>query len=283
MSHTITEIEEKWLTKLFEYNRNRFSLLDLPSHDHLHHLRVWHFVKDLLTELEKEGIAVPYEIQEKLIFASFFHDIGLSETLQEDHGKVSSDICREYLRSNNISFRGGSEDLLRAIEYHDDKSYKQDIANDNPADLYTLLTVCDDLDAFGAIGVFRYLEIYLLRNIVLKELPGKVLLNIQSRYDKLHSHYSFLKNFMSKHTGRYEYTRDFYYNLSLCINNDGKHTCKDYYTVEAVNLLIENYVSGKLDREKLKIAKPGSSESTGKNKFMDKFREELSISESGLL
>ena len=276
MNTTIIEAEEKWLLKLYEYNRLSFSGTDLPSHDQYHHLRVWYFIKELLFELENAGIVIPSGLPEKLIFAAFFHDIGLTKTLNEEHGKISRLICSDYIGQNNIQFSNGDEELLQAIELHDDKSYKAGITNNsNPVDLYSLLTVCDDLDAFGAIGVFRYLEIYLLRNIPVKDLPERVLQNIKTRFGNFNLQYSFLKEYMIKHTKRYEYTLNFYTRLSACLNNKAANKYIDTGPVEAVNWLIENFVTKKKHPDKIIIGKPVKENSSYPDEFIHKFQEEI--------
>ena len=275
----ITEAERTWLSELYEYNRKKFLSTDLPSHDHNHHLRVWYFVKELLTELENAGNVIPSAIPEKMIFASFFHDIGLTETLNEEHGKVSRRICLDFIKQNNISFSGGDDDLLDSIEHHDDKSYKLSITkNSGPLELYTMLTVCDDLDAFGAIGVFRYLEIYLLRNISFENLPGKVLQNITSRFDNFSMIYSFLKKFTIRHTGRYEYTRNFYEDLSECLNNLTESNDIDTGPVEAINWLMENYVTRKFPGIKIQLPEPEKKNSHYRKDFINTFLEEINAS-----
>ncbi len=72
--------------------------------------------------------------------------------------------------------------MLEAIEYHDVKNYS-DASKNKSNNIYHLLTIADDLDALGALGVYRYIEIYLVRGIEIHEIPIQILNNVRQRYD----------------------------------------------------------------------------------------------------
>ena len=117
----IHEVENKWLDSLYNNCKGLFSGSTVPSHDHEHHLRVWKSCKEIITELAPTH-PIEYELIESLIIASFFHDTGLTITLNENHGKQSRLICEDYFDHNNIEKPFNFIQILDAIEKHDDKN-----------------------------------------------------------------------------------------------------------------------------------------------------------------
>jgi hypothetical protein len=179
----ISQAEKKWLDSLCLHDLEIFSGIHLPSHDHTHHLRVWQFARELVMVRVEEGKQFSQQDLELLILAVFFHDTGMSRTQHARHGIVSREFCEAFIRVNQLSEMAGITGLLEAVEKHDDKEYTQ--THPDPASLLTLLNLADDLDAFGLVGVYRYAEIYLMRGISLDDIPGKVLLNLDTRYNHL--------------------------------------------------------------------------------------------------
>jgi hypothetical protein len=211
----IQQVEHRWLQTLFEYTEAAFRNTWLPSHDQTHHLRVWTFAKELAAAMHGDGFHFTQTKLEQLIIAVFFHDTGLIRTLDESHGKESREICLKFLEDNASLYTGPRESILQAVEKHDDKSYPESspLLKVMPDDILTMLAVCDDLDAFGAIGVFRYLEIYIQRGVPLCLMPERVITNLEKRFGFLLRNYGELKNFMHVHQKRYTYTVDFYREL----------------------------------------------------------------------
>ena len=142
----IWTVEQKWMDRLFLCVKKEFQNIWLPSHDEQHHMRVWQHAKNLVIDT---GLKPDLSFLENLILACFFHDIGMVVTLDEDHGKASRKICETFLlkRHTPASF----SEALEAIEHHDDKNYTR---SKKPSSfLLEYLTIADDLDAFGAIGL----------------------------------------------------------------------------------------------------------------------------------
>jgi len=218
----ISKSEKKWLSPLFLHCRDQFSGIFLPSHDEYHHYRVWHYMKQVLAEMRHAGMAVKEEMTEKAIIAAFFHDIGLVRTLDESHGMAGKEMCLEYFRNRGLAFPAGIDEILHAIEKHDDKGpgKKVQLTPGNEAansglsvtgpDLLSILSTGDDLDAFGYIGIYRYAEIYLLRGVSEATLPAKVLANLENRYRNLQHRCHNLTRFVSGQKDRYSRIKDFY-------------------------------------------------------------------------
>ena len=179
LNEIIISVENKWLKQLSEFCQSLFYNVQIPSHDHSHHLRVWDYAKEIIY-----AINTTYKIDEDFIesclIASLFHDTGLTQTLDEDHGSESRKICERYFENEEIEKPKNFEEILNAIELHDDKNYL--ITKQTPDSVISVLCNADDLDAFGKIGVIRYTEIYLMRGINMKELPKHVINNLNKRF-----------------------------------------------------------------------------------------------------
>ncbi|MFN8208794.1 MAG: HD domain-containing protein, partial [Bacteroidales bacterium] len=141
----LTRVEDRWLQILYLHDREIFSGIHLPSHDHTHHLRVWQFARELVMVWEESGRRFSMEEIELLILAVFFHDTGMSRTQQSRHGLVSREFCEAFLQENKLSAMAGKAELLDAIEQHDNKDYG--LTHRDPTGLLTLLNLADDLDA----------------------------------------------------------------------------------------------------------------------------------------
>ncbi len=210
----INSVESHWLDRLYQYCQTQFSTVKIPSHDDLHHLRVWKLAKELMIELNESGVTFSAKEIEQIIIAIFFHDIGMVETIDKKHGLAGKIICEEYFRKNVPDFKGDLNTILDTIEKHDDKEYKSMVYHgDMHKHILSILCVCDDLDAFGAIGVFRYMEIYMLRGMKVAELAPAILQNIESRYNNFHQLYSHLHDFHDKQTQNYKFIKNFYIRL----------------------------------------------------------------------
>lgn len=215
----IKQAEEKWYAPLYRHCRELFSGVFLPSHDHLHHSRVWSHARDLLLLLDESGAEIPVHLPEQLIIAVFFHDVGLSRTSGEEHGRESRLLCEDFFRAAADGLKKpGKEsyaEILHAIEHHDDKTLKKgDSPDPSGTGLLRLLSAGDDLDAFGATGVYRYAEIYLLRGIEPEELPSRVSSNVKNRFENLKNTYRNLDAFIRKQEIRFRRVYDFYLSLA---------------------------------------------------------------------
>jgi len=206
----ISVIENKWLNTLYKFCQNLFSDTKIPSHDHTHHLRVWEYSKEIILALTS-NYNISDDFIESCLIASIFHDTGLTKTLNENHGIESSKICKEYFSKQNIEKPANFEEILSAIEKHDDKDYKSN--NHIPNSVLSVLCNADDLDAFGRIGVVRYTEIYLLRGNSLNDLPNLVIKNLDKRFLNFEKTYKSFSNLFNKYKVRYLISRKFFENL----------------------------------------------------------------------
>ena len=199
--------EEKWLKILYHEIKTEFNKHPLPSHDHTHHLRVWYYAKELLRALWDEGHDIDSTTVEKVIISAFFHDVGMTVTHKPSHGTESRLICERFFRQTGGSNLSDTDEILEAVEMHDDKQYAQKMQGINTC---TILAVADDLDAYGAIGIYRYYEIYLLRKMKKEEIPSGVIGNINNRFSFMERIFGSLHAFTGKHRTRKQLTMDFY-------------------------------------------------------------------------
>ena len=167
-----------------------------------------------MMQLDDCGTSFSLAEIEQVIIAVFFHDLGMVETIDQKHGLASRCICKKYFTKNHPNFKGDLDSILNAIEKHDDKTYKNRVYHgEMHKTILSILCVCDDLDAFGAIGVFRYMEIYMLRGIPVNQLASLILPNIESRYQNFHQLFSHLTDFHQEQTKSYQFIREFYTKL----------------------------------------------------------------------
>lgn len=244
----IFHVEQKWLADLSRHCKKLFAGVFLPSHDHLHHHRVWRFARDILLAFDDTGKDVPPELAEQLIIACFFHDTGLTITHDERHGAQSAVLLKEFgtlrfgtLESQTLRF----QTILRAVEHHDEKSYTESIGStqEGMPELLDILSAADDLDALGAIGVYRYAEMYLFRKISVVDLPGRVLSNLEARMIKLNYVFKDLPDFMKGHMVRHAMIRDFYERLKGDILTGGRGQSWEWQLIDLISFSMENKIN----------------------------------------
>jgi HD superfamily phosphodiesterase len=213
----ITEAEKKHLENVRSFLAEVTKDTGLDSHGLDHHLRVWQYARQLLELKTLNAGSFPKATGEKLLLAAMLHDSGMSIDPGPVHGIHSRKLCEKYLIRYRLPLPD-YYDLLDAIENHDDKEYR--LKGDRPL-LDRLLAVADDLDAFGIIGIYRYLEIYIARRIPFELLGEKILPNAVSRYNNLLPEIEDYKEYCKVHTDRYNTLLDF---LGRYNSQAGKYT-----------------------------------------------------------
>jgi hypothetical protein len=196
----ITYAEEKYRALLSGKCSRLFSGSYIPSHDHLHHERVWNNAALLLDRLYEAGMVTDRAMAEKAIIASFFHDTGLTVNRGPDHGMESRQICSAFLDTSEVA-RADRLEILNAVGMHDNKDYP---GCSDPASLAAILSVADDMDAFGETGIGRYEEIYSMRGIPAAGMPGMIVPNVLSRLRHLESTYHMFPDLVEEMRGRAE-------------------------------------------------------------------------------
>ncbi len=205
ISSFIENSENKYLQVLEAFFTEKWGATKLWSHDLSHHKRVWNYAKELLQYI---GDADQLFI-EKLLIACYLHDIGMSIDNGVKHGIQSRKICKSFLEENKIS-PVHYADLMQAIEYHDNKEYADSLVNDK---LLLLLSVADDLDAFGYTGILRYADIYLERDVSITRLGKMVIENSGKRFQNFEKAFSDYPELVERHLTRYQTLIRFYSEL----------------------------------------------------------------------
>lgn len=178
----------------------------LFSHGIDHHRRVWKYARELLsTRLIQSKLRLACD-PSKLIIACYLHDIGMSIEPGPRHGIQSRELCLQFLRKNNLQVND-YEDVLETIGNHDNKEYT---AGRSSNDLLRLLSVADDLDAFGFAGIYRYSEIYLMRGINPNQLGHLILENARSRFKNFEDIYGARNFYVQFHRKRYGILTSFF-------------------------------------------------------------------------
>lgn len=215
LGYSIKTIENKWLKKVSEEVELIFKDTFLPSHDLTHHRRVWKFAKDLLFAYQQNEIAFSPDFIEALMIAVFFHDTGLSKSFDSAHGLAGSQLAEKFIIEKTAGWNNSfTKEMFEAIVKHDDKNYIEKIIGNSPG-IYQILTIADDLDALGCLGLIRYFEIYFQRNIRETEVCERIKSNITSRFAFISEHIGTLTELMQIHQYRYEQVLQYIEKLSM--------------------------------------------------------------------
>jgi HD superfamily phosphodiesterase len=175
-------ITDRWLPGILEFLNNIYTNVWIPSHDIKHHQRVWQNAVKICKQVKlKNQINEVFYFE--LLISSFFHDTGLIYDRSESHGKESRRIAAEFISIHQAEINFDRDLILEAIEKHDDKNYEWHQPERNI--LLEVLSTADDIDALGATGLYRYIEIYLLRNIPVEKIPVLILANVDKRMNNL--------------------------------------------------------------------------------------------------
>ncbi|MGE5419069.1 MAG: hypothetical protein ACM3UT_02740 [Chloroflexota bacterium] len=178
-----------------------------------HHKRVWNTAKELTLILAEKDLINDPRIVPSLLIASYIHDLGMTVDHGPRHGRHSYELCKRFLAGNRLN-EADFPGLLSAILEHDNKDYKK------PAGIsvHTLLSVSDDLDAFGYAGIYRYIEIYVLRGISPGELGLRIRENAGKRYLHFEQMFGEEKEIFDKHRRRYIVLDDFFMKYERQLN-----------------------------------------------------------------
>jgi HD superfamily phosphodiesterase len=206
LSEKIATSESKYKKILEDFFISIYSATYLPSHGIDHHRRVWHYAKEILDQLNNHNFVIDQSLTDRLIIACYLHDSGMAVDPGIRHGTEGKKFCERFLRENNL-LQYDFTDVLQTIENHDNKEYT--VIN-RPDELQTILSVADDLDAFGFIGIYRYLEIYIKRNKPPLELGSLITANCENRFNNFLATYGFLSLLAGRHSGRYEILNSYF-------------------------------------------------------------------------
>ena len=238
----IESAEDKYRQILEEYFIEKWGDTALFSHNIDHHRRVWHYAKELLSEAGKNNIIkIPFS-PDKLLTACYLHDLGMAIETGDRHGIHSSQLFREFIAENGLP-ESEFADTITAIREHD---MKENIPAQRFPDLISFLTIADDLDAFGHIGISRYLEIYFLRGITPSEIGHKVRANAASRFANFRSVFGNNSGLFKRHSARFKILDDFFSDYNLQVESTSFNTesiCGNAGVVELFSEMTRNHIS----------------------------------------
>jgi HD superfamily phosphodiesterase len=220
----IDEAEKKWLALLQEHALQIFSDTFLPSHDHTHHRRVWNIGKTLLLQIGTFNRHLDPDLVEGLLIAAMFHDLGMVATREKDHGRISREMCQDFFGRRKPKKPERYEEVLDAIERHDIKDERVyfGIGPEEAPDVLTLLSLADDLEALGTIGIYRYAEIYLIRGMKPGELGIHILGNASIRFNHISKSCGLCPEILRDYRPQYAGLVSFFdrYNQQLLVESD---------------------------------------------------------------
>jgi len=200
LTRSIELAEKKYRDFLEDFFNEKWGKTTLCSHGIEHHRRVWQYAKELLNYISSDLKNADKLFPGKLLIACYLHDLGMSVDPEVRHGIHSRELCRLFLLNNNL---GASDfgDVLDAVEHHDDKEYKTQGHSGN--EILKILSVADDLDAFGYIGIYRYLEIYIARGIRPEIIGHEIMKNALKRFQNFELHFGAWPELISKYRKKY--------------------------------------------------------------------------------
>jgi hypothetical protein len=207
LTNNINSSEKVYKDLLESYFTAIYPNEKLISHGLDHHRRVWTYAKELLQYVEDKKNTSDRLFIQKLLIACYLHDIGIVVDPGIKHGSSSRELCERFLEQNHM-LKSDYRDVLQAIEHHDDKEYN---APQNGSLLLRILTVADDLDAFGYTGIYRYAEIYLLRDVPLSAMGNLILANASTRYSNFTSSYAPFPDLIRNHQKRFNILSEFFH------------------------------------------------------------------------
>jgi len=213
----IGQAESTWLETLYANARELYQNSPLPSHDHSHHLRVWNLCKILLREISTFNSRIDYSLVEGVLIAALFHDLGMAFSSREDHGLAGSELCLYWFRERGRKTPQRFEEVLRAIELHDrkDKQIYSSFDRESTPEILGVLSVADDLEAMGTIGIYRYAEIYLQRGVPLETLGSRIFENAFNRFENLSKACQLCNGVLEEFRPQYQALRDFFEQYTL--------------------------------------------------------------------
>ena len=216
----IRQAEQTWLERLYGHVEDMFDTTFLPSHDQDHHLRVWHICRKLLREIASHDCPLDPSLVEGVLIAAFFHDLGMVKTRSSEHGSLGSEMCRAYFTDSGLTLPPLFGAIREAVTLHDEKKeiLYRGIFQGEPPDILTILSIADDLEALGAIGVYRYTEIYLHRGIQPQDLGRLVLENVKARFDRILDLCAACPELLTAYSSQYEYLVGFFRDYDNRIN-----------------------------------------------------------------
>ena len=210
----ITGIEKQLKQHLEEFFLSVYPEDHLESHGIEHHRRVWSYACDLIA-MKADPELLTASFLKNLIIACYLHDIGMAEDHGFNHGLTGRRKCSEFLSSRNLDpqdFTSGME----AIEYHDNKDYNMQHSGNK---VLHILSLADDLDAYGYTGIYRYTDIYLRRDIGFADLGKLVRKNAAGRYARFISETDLPVDYKSRQEIRYRILDDFFAGYEQEVNS----------------------------------------------------------------
>lgn len=212
-------VEKQWRPILETACKKAFAETHIPSHDFSHHRRVWRYSRELLNSIDSEEETQQCRNLGNLLAAAYFHDTGLTIEPGEEHGAASLQLFNSWTSNHPDIADITDERAAEAILRHDDKTYKLSHSASRQLssnETLTLLSIADDLDAFGFLGIARYTEIYLLRGVSPCHLPGKVVKNLESRWQFIEPFLVQLPTLYTLHRERYQIAHQFFKRWADC-------------------------------------------------------------------
>ncbi len=224
LTATFESAEIRFRQILEDFFVNIYDEKSLSSHGIEHHRRVWENAKQLTLALASQNKVFNDDFASRLIIVCFMHDTGMSIDSGFIHGKHSKSLCVRFLNEQKLPIEE-FKDVLDTIENHDNKEYN---GTGEVNDLLLVLSVADDLDAFGFTGIYRYSDIYIERKISYSEIGNKIRENARKRFDNFEKLFNFSEELCMGHKSKYDLLDDFFDKYNKQLNSYNFKTDKPF-------------------------------------------------------
>lgn len=268
--NAVLSSETKYLGALESFFTMIWGDMFLVSHDLDHHRRVWRYARELIRQTGTDLTLTDNLFTDKLIIASYLHDLGMAVDRGTEHGMKSALVCRQFLSRHNLA-ESDFTDLIEAIENHDRKQY---VENSAKPDLLSFLCVADDLDAFGFTGIYRYIEIFLARGSGIEEMCRIIPVNAAGRFRHFISMFGSSKPLVVKHQKRYRVV-EFFFNELIAGQKTGESGHQRSEAFDEVVMRISQAYINKLYPENLISKALKESDNEEVKWFFANLRKEL--------
>lgn len=207
----IKSAEQHYRGSLEDFFTSNYPAEYIFSHGIGHHRRVWGYAKELLDHISRDHGTDDLLFIQKLLISCYLHDIGMAVDPGPRHGQHSRVLCQKFLQENNIN-QADYKDVLDVLENHDNKNYNE-VPGENK--LFMLLSISDDLDAFGNTGIYRYVEIYLKRGVAFSSIGKLILENAAQRFQNFTAFFRTSPELIEKYQSNYQVLVSFFKNYNI--------------------------------------------------------------------
>ena len=139
--------------------------------------------------------------------------------------------------------------------------------------IVNIVSTSDDIDAFGMIGVFRYIEIYAIRGVDKNILPNMVLENLSNRFQNLKYTFSYLCKVVEEQEVRYKKARSFFSRVQKAMLESNENDP----AIQAYDFIYDGFISHNFSFEQMYMKALSIESSIGFKSYFYDFKNEMDL------